>query len=439
LACQAFSVQSSIEDLSRPDKLGRVPVQSLPVKTSRYYGYTIVSACFFMQAVAVGALTTYGVFLKYLQSEFGWSRAFISGGSAVVLVVMGIFGILFGRLNDSLGPRRILLVSGVVLGSGYLLMSQLHAGWQLYVFYGVFVGIGMSTHDIVTLSTVARWFRKRRGMMSGVVKAGTGVGQFLVPLIASSLILATGWRNTYLVLGAVILVVYVIASRLVKRSPDEIGLLPYGGPEPDGSDTQTTGLSLRQAVRTPQLWLCCLAYPCITFSAMTVIVHIVAHGSDMGMSATNAAAVVSTVGAVSVAGRLTMGAVGDRIGSRRSFLFCFVFFIASLVWIQFATKGWMLFVFAVTYGFAHGGFYTMLSPTIAELFGMKAHGAIFGLVYFWGTLGGAAGPVVAGWIFDAQQSYDNAFKLLLGLGLLSLLLMLRVRPVRTDPETRGAA
>ena len=392
-----------------------------------------------MQGVAIGAMTTYGVFFKYLQAEFGWSRAFISGASSVVLVLMGVFGIVSGRLNDRIGPRRILLVSGLILGCGYLLMSQLHAAWQLYVFYGLFVGIGLSSHDIVTLSTVARWFRKRRGMMTGVVKAGTGTGQFLLPLVASALILANGWRSTYVVIGVVILVVYVVASRLVKRSPDEVGLLPYGGPEPDGSDIQTTGLLLGQALRTPQLWLCSLAYPCVTFSTMTVLVHIVPHGTDIGMSATNAALVVSTIGAVSIAGRITMGTVGDRIGSRRSFLLCFVFFLAALVWLQFANAGWMLFVFAVVYGFAHGGFYTVLSPTVAELFGMKAHGAIFGVVYFWGTLGGAIGPVVSGWLFDSQQSYDTAFVVLLGLGLLSLLLMLRVRPVKEVLKTTGTA
>ncbi|MBN1856459.1 MAG: MFS transporter [Dehalococcoidia bacterium] len=409
------------------------------MKTRNYYGYTIVEACFFMQGVAIGALTTYGVFFKYLQAEFGWSRAFISGASSVVLVVMGIFGVLLGRLNDSLGPRRILLVSGLVLGGGYLLMSHLHSGWQLYVFYGVLVGIGLSSHDIVTLSTVARWFRKRRGMMTGIVKAGTGTGQFLIPLIASALILAYGWRTTYLVIGAVILVVYIIASRLVKRSPDVMGLLPDGGVEPEEGDAQATGLFLGQALRTPQLWLCSLAYPCVTFSSMTVLVHIVPYGTDMGMSATKAAAVLSTIGAVSVAGRITMGTIGDRIGSRKSFLLCFVFLISALVWIQFASAGWMLFVFAVVYGFAHGGFYTVLSPTVAELFGLRAHGAIFGFVYFWGTLGGALGPVVAGGIFDALQSYDMAFALLLGLGVLSLLLMLRVRPVKEASQSAAIA
>ncbi|MBE9505930.1 MAG: MFS transporter, partial [Chloroflexi bacterium] len=120
------------------------------MKTRHYYGYTIVAACFFIQAVSVGALVTYGVFFKPLQAEFGWSRTFLSGASSVVFLVMGALGILLGRLNDRLGPRQLILVSGLVLGSGYLLMSLLGAPWQLYLFYGVMVGVGMSSHDIVT-------------------------------------------------------------------------------------------------------------------------------------------------------------------------------------------------------------------------------------------------------------------------------------------------
>ena len=399
----------------------------------RYYGYTVVTACFFMQGVAIGAMVTYGVFLKYLQAEFGWSRAFISGASSLALILMGAVGILFGRLNDSLGPRMILLLSGLSLACGYLLMSRLNAGWQLYVFYGLFVGIGLSSHDVVTLSTVARWFRKRRSTMTGVVKAGTGTGQFLIPLAASALIIAVGWRSTYIAIGVAILVVYVIASRLVRRSPEDMGLLPDGDVTPDAGNAQSRGLQFGQAIRTPQLWLFSLAYPCITFGTMTIIVHIVAHGSDIGMSTTNAAAVVSTIGAVSVAGRLASGAVGDRIGSRRAFLFWFVFLLSSLVWLQFADEGWMLYVFAVVYGFAHGGFYTLPSPTVAELFGLKSHGAVFGFIYFFGTVGGAVGPVVAGRLFDVQQTYDNAFLLVLGLACLALLLNLRVRPVKEAP------
>jgi len=404
-----------------------MPAASPPGK--RFYGYTIVAACFFMQAVSVGAMISYGVFFKHLLDEFGWSRTFISGASSVVMFTMGAMGILFGRLNDRFGPRRILLSSGICLAGGFLLMATLQAGWQLYVFYGLLVGVGMSTHDIVTLSTIARWFRKRRGMMTGFVKAGTGTGQFFVPLMASALIAAIGWRSTYVVIGLMVLAVYLVAARLVRRSPEEMGLTPDGVPANSELAAQTGGVLLGQALRTPQFWLCCLSYFCVVFGAMTILVHIVMHATDMGMAEGRAAGVVSTIGILSIAGRVTMGTLADRIGSRRTFLLCFCILIVSLLWLQVATRGWMLFVFAIVYGFAHGGFYTVLSPTIAELFGLRAHGAIFGIAYFFGTLGGAIGPVVAGRIYDVQQSYSQDFWLLAGLAAAGMLLMLRVRPV----------
>ncbi len=393
-----------------------------------FYGYTIVAACFFMQAVSVGAMVSYGVFFKYLLQDFGWSRAFISGASSVVMFTMGALGIVSGRLNDRVGPRLILFLSGLSLAGGLLLMSTLHTGWQLYVFYGVMVGVGLSTHDIVTLSTIARWFRRRRGLMTGLVKAGTGTGQFILPLIVSALIVSVGWRSTYIVVGLLVLVVYLVAARLVRRAPEDLGLMQDGLKVAPEQAPQTAGLLLGQALRTPQFWLCCLAYFCVVFVAITILTHIVMHASDMGMPERSAAAIVSTIGVLSIAGRLTMGTLSDRIGSRRTFLLCFCVLIAALLWLQAASRGWMLFAFAVVYGFAHGGFYTVLSPTMAELFGLRAHGAIFGIAYFWGTLGGAIGPVVAGWIYDVQQSYSLAFWLLAGLAALGMLLMLRVRP-----------
>lgn len=395
-----------------------------------FYGYTIVAASFSMQAACVGAMMSYGVFFKYLQQDFGWSRTFISGASSVLMITMGLLGMLGGRLNDRFGPRGIMLASGLCLSGGYLLMSTLHSGWQLYVYYGLIVGVGMSTHDIVTLSTVARWFKRRRGMMTGLVKAGTGTGQFILPLAASALILAYGWRSTYVAIGLVVLVVYLIAARLMKRSPEESGLSQDGVSALEGEHVPATaGVLFSEALRMPQLWLCCLSYFCVIFGAITILVHIVPHATDLGLAGPSAAAVVSVIGAVSVVGRITMGTASDRIGSRRAFLVCFIIFISALLWLQVASTAWMLFLFAVVYGFAHGGFYTVLSPTIAELFGLRAHGAVFGLVYFWGTLGGAIGPVVAGRIFDVQHSYASDFWLLAGLATLGLLLMLRVRPV----------
>ena len=160
------------------------------MKSKVFYGYRIVAASFIIQAVCIGPLFTYGVFFKQFQVELGWSRAIISGASSLAFFIMGAAGIIAGRLNDRIGPKKIMVVSGTSLGLGYLLMAYMQAPWQLYVLYGIMVGIGFSTHDVITLSTVARWFIKRRGMMSGIVKVGTGAGQLIVPLIAAALIAA---------------------------------------------------------------------------------------------------------------------------------------------------------------------------------------------------------------------------------------------------------
>jgi predicted MFS family arabinose efflux permease len=218
------------------------------VRTRYFYGYNIVAAGFIIQAVGVGAMFTYGVFFKEFQAEFGWSRAAISGASSLAFLMMGLVGVLAGKMNDRIGPKAIIVASGISLGIGYLLMSRLQALWQLYLIYGVLVGIGFSTHDVITLSTVARWFIRRRGMMSGIVKVGTGSGQFLVPLIATLLIAAYGWRNSYFIIGAVALVIFVAVAQVLSRDPQGIGLLPDG----DSSESYDNGNRSRQERCDPE-------------------------------------------------------------------------------------------------------------------------------------------------------------------------------------------
>ncbi|MCP4690944.1 MAG: MFS transporter, partial [Desulfobacterales bacterium] len=132
----------------------------------------------------------------------------------------------------------------------------------------------------------------------------------------------------------------------------------------------------------------------------------------------------------SIAGRLVMGAASDRIGNKTALLICFLLFFLCLVWLLFARELWMLHVFAVIYGFAHGGFFALSSPTVAGLFGSGSHGVIFGALIFISTIGGALGPVVAGHIFDATGSYSFVFRILTGLSVLGLLAVISLRPVK---------
>jgi MFS family permease len=402
------------------------------VKARYFYGYHIVAAGFTIQAVCIGAMFVYGVFFKELQAEFGWSRTTISGASSLAFLIMGAVGILAGRLNDRIGPRVLIVTSAGFLGLGYMLMSRMQSPWQLYVMYGVLAGIGFSTHDVITLSTVARWFVKRRGVMSGIVKVGTGSGQLLGPMIATLLLAVFGWRHSNLIIGAVILVALVAAAQVMRRDPRGMGLLPDGGSDMAGGQAavaEDQGFSLKESVRMKQFWIICMAEFAVLCCLLTIVVHIVPYARDLGLAPAYAAGVLSTIGGVSILGRIVMGVACDRIGGRRALIICLIVLFCSFIWLQLATEAWMLFIFAVIYGFAHGGFFTVVSPMVAELFGTGSHGLLFGIILFSGTLGGAVGPLMAGRTFDITGSYRMVFLVLSVLTLIGFVLMIMLRPI----------
>lgn len=408
--------------------------------TERFDGYRIVAASFVIQGVVIGAMFAYGVFFRELEAEFGWSRTMISGASSLSFLIMGMLAIAAGKLNDQIGPRILITASALCFGVGYAAMSRLEAPWELFLFYGLLAGIGYSTHDVVTLSTITRWFVRRRGAMTGVVKVGTGVGQLLVPVIAAALIAAFGWRNAAFIIGMASMVILVAVAQLMRRDPRSQGQHPdgvavEGAPAPAGAEE--TGMSVAEAAGTRQFWILCAAQLTIFFCLLTVMIHIVPHATDLGVAPAVAATILSTIGGASIAGRLTIGMLADRLGGRRSLAVCFLILLTSFGLLQFAESTWMLFLFALVYGFAHGGFFTVMSPTLAEFFGTGSHGVIFGVVLFCGTIGGAAGPLLAGTLFDTTGSYETVFLILTGFCLLGLILTAALQPIKT-PGTVAA-
>jgi MFS family permease len=402
------------------------------------YSSIIVAACFLIQGFGVGSFIAYGVFFKPLLAEFGWSRATISGASSMAFLLMGLLGIVAGNLNDRFGPRIIMAVTGVLFGSGYLLLSKVHSVWQLYLFYGLVGGMGLSSVDVIALTTIARWFVRRRGTMTGIVKVGTGAGQLVMPLLASIVIIDYGWRSASVFVGIVVLVFVIGSGLLLRRDPGQMGQLPDGGREPpkDQMVSSETGLSLQEALRRGTFWMVCLVGLLAGSCLLTIMVHIVPHAIDIGMEPIKAAGVLSTIGGVSMLGRLSTGLAIDRIGNKKSLIICFMLLILSFLWLRVSEDMWMLYLFAVIYGVAHGAFFTVISPIVARLFGISSHGVLFGIVAFSVTVGGAAGPVLAGLVFDITTSYQLVFLILTGVSIASLLLSLSLKPVITN---RGRA
>lgn len=375
---------------------------------------TVFGACL-TQFTVIGLLFSFGLFFKVFEAEFGWSRTLLSACSALAFLVMGVLAMAGGRLSDRFGPTRVLSVTGVLYGLGYVLMSQVSAPWQMFVIFGLFLGLGMSTHDVVTLSTIARWFENRRGIMTGVVKVGTAFGQMAMPPIVAFLILTLGWRSATVAMGIGAAILLLIAALSMSRPPE-----PVRGP----SDAPPAGLSFAQARGSRLFWTLCAIQFLFFLSLMTVPLHLAVHGMDLGMTAPKAAVLLSVIGAASVAGRLIVGGLVDRIGGKNAFLLCFGALICGLAGFLLTQMHVLLFCVVAIYGFGHGGFFTVVSPTVAEYFGMRAHGAVFGTVLFFGTVGGSVGPILAGLAFDVTGSYQIAFFSLLTLAVIGLGLVL---------------
>ncbi len=395
-----------------------------------FYGYVVVAVCFAIQVVGWGIHNSFGIFFTPLIHEFGWSRASVAGAGSVSVLIHGIGSIIAGGMNDRIGPRRIMTGCGILMGAGYMLMSRVDTLWEIYLFYGLIVGIGVSGTDVVLLSTAARWFHTRRGIITGIIKVGTGLGMVVMPLFITLLLKNYPWRPTFFILGVVILVVYVLLAQLLVRDPALKNQYPDNAArtEHTGAPLREDGLSFREILRTRRFWTLCAITLLVVSCTYTIMMHIVPHLIDIGMSPAKAASVLSIVGGVSIIGRLTLGATVDKTGAKKALMIPISLLFTAICILIFAKSLWMFYLFAVIQGFAHGGFYALISPTVAEFFGTKEHGIILGAVIFSTTIGGSIGPFTAGYVFDLTRTYSVVFTGLAATSLIALALTTTLAP-----------
>ena len=377
--------------------------------------YLIVFGACLTQFTVIGWVVSYGLFFKTFETEFGWSRTLLSGGFSLAFLVMGLLAAFGGQLSDRYGPRLVLAFTGTMYGLGFILLSQMNHAWQLLFVFGLFIGTGMSTHDVVTLSTIARWFENRRGVMTGIVKVGTAAGQFTIPPIVAILLITYGWRSTFNIMGFAAIILLLFAAWAIKAPSTKIN-------KNNNTPDTMPGYSFAQARRTRVFWIICAIEFLFLPSLATIPLHIVVHGMDLGMTTTVAAVLVSTMAASSVLARLAVGSFFDKVGGKITIILCLVTLLGSLLALLAIDTPNPLFAVMVVYGFAHGGLFTVMSPTIAEYFGLKAHGILFGSIIFCGTISAATAPILAGYIFDITGSYSMMFRILIVMASSGLIL-----------------
>ena len=404
------------------------------LKPQVFYGWYVVLAGFCIQMAAWGTNITFGIFFKPLLTEFGWTRAMTSGASSFHTILRGLFYVIVGRLNDKFGPKILVVICGFLLGLGYILMSQVDAIWQLYLFYGVMVSIGMSASFVPVATTITSWFAKKRGMATSIFLSGASLGCMIMAPLSNWFIGIYGWRTSYIIIGIIGLVMIISGAQFLKSGPRRVNELSYSAHRAKGSilNDEARGMSLQQAIQAKQFWVLCVIIFLGSFCQFTVLVHLVPYAIDQGISGNSGAALLGIATGMGLVGRIAIGITADRIGNKQVLAICLGLLLIDFVWLLMGKKFWMFCLFAVFYGLVGSVSVVLPSPMVAELFGLNSHGTILGAVMFGGTIGGAAGPLLAGHLFDITGSYQVHFLTCALFSFTGIILTLLLIPTKTE-------
>jgi MFS family permease len=374
----------------------------VPLLTRRW---AIVLALFVVTFGISMPLAAYGVFLPIIAETFGWSRGAIASAISLSLILGGVAGFFVGRLADRHGPRVMLILTAGLAGIGYGLVSSVGALWQLYVLVGVLGGTGMSSFYLLSTSTVSHWFHDRRGLALALVLAGFNLGYMTAWPLAAWLIEQLGWRPAYAVIGFGCAAVSLLAATSVRlpHASERITARPVGAP------TAASGLSLGNALREPRFWILNVSWLLLGGVIFTFSVHAVPFARDQGVSLQIASLALTAYGIGSVTGRVISGLVSDRIGARVTMQAAYIVELAALLILATAPAPGVLLLVMTLFGAGAASTDNTFVRVIPDLFGLRAIGAIMGVLTLGWRIGAALGPAVAGFLYDLTGSYAVPF------------------------------
>lgn len=408
------------------------PLEAAEVKDGIFYGWVVVACTFTVLCIAYGIQFTFGVFMPAISTDTGWDRGSLSLPYSLYVFVYSALGIVTGRFTDRWGPRIVLTVGGCLLGSGIILVSQVQALWQLYLFLGLIAASGMSAAYVPCNATVVRWFTRKRGLALSMTSSGASFGMFIFPPLTTALIAAYGWRSSYIILGVLALSVISLCATFVVRDPEKMGLYPDGQLPPESSISTSDAVqslsptddwTLASAKRTAAFWMLNVIFTLTWLVVFMPMVHIVPFAVDLGISQFQAAMTISVIGFAGFAGRLAIGSISDYLGRVPTLGLCLLLQALAFIGFTVSTDLSLLYAASAVFGFSYGGITALFPALIGDFFGRVAVGAIVGFIFALAGSPAAFGPLIAGYIYTATNSYTAAFLLSAALNAAALLLL----------------
>jgi len=374
----------------------------------------MIGALALVMVAFYGALLSISVFLKPLLEEFGCTRAMVSGAMSTATGIAGLFSIVTGRLTDKYGARLLIGLGAFLGGLGYLLMSQVSSLWQLYLYFGVIVGMSMTSCWVPINATVCQRFVEKRVLALGITTSGVNIGQMLLPPLVAYFITGHGWRPGYFILAIVVWIAVIPAMMLLGGKP------PQSTGELDSRKSKTDKLEdkvavqpreggITEAAKTVPFWMLTVTSFVTAAGFYFIAVHIVAHATDVGIAATLAALVMTFMGGGNIIGKLLVQPIATRIGSRFTILLLFALQALCLFLLMGTTSLLMFLILGAAFGFGSGGTTPIRTSMIVEFFGSRSVGTMMGVIEIAWAIGTILGPILAGYVFDLTRSYDKAF------------------------------
>ena len=360
----------------------------------------------------------FGAYVVLLQTEFGWSKAWVAGAFALTRVESGILGPLQGWLVDRYGPRALLTVGIVIFGIGFLLFSQIQSLLMFYVTFAL-IAVGASIGGFATVMvSIVNWFDRHRSKAVAVSLMGYSLGGLSVPIIILCLE-AFGWRTTAIISGLIVLCVGLPLAQIVRHRPEGHGETRDGVAASVASEgvarpaVSQVDFTARQAMRTKAFWLISVGHACSLLTVSAVMVHLIPHLTEgLSYSLGQAGLVVALMTGSQMLGQLSGGYLGDRFSKRLICVVCMIGHAAALLLVAYATSVAMVVAFAVLHGLAWGSRGPMMVALRADYFGARAFGTIIGFSSLVAMLGMSSGPILAGYLADLQGNYELGFSIL---------------------------
>jgi MFS family permease len=389
-------------------------------RSSIFYGWYILAACFFLLFFQAGARFAFGIMFKPMMTQLGWDRASISLVFFLNMVVFALTLSIAGKLYDRWGPKWVILVSTLFLSVGYGSISFISTLWEFHLYYGILAAIGMGGASVPLIAALmSNWFEHNRGLMISLALSGNCIGQFVLVPVFSDLVLTLGWRTSCIIIAVCIFGVNtILALFVIKGKPGNLDLNHTGRQNQAGNQKiadsavsipGTRDLNLKEAMKTATFWLYLVAMFVCGSGDFLVTAHLVPMVTDFNISPSIAANMLAWFGLLSMGGILIAGPVSDRIGNKVPIALSFALRLVLWILILSHQNLYTFYIFAAMFGFTFLITAPLTTTLVGKLYGFSHIGLISGFITMVHHMGGGLWAYIGGWSFDTTGSYRWAF------------------------------